>query len=331
VRFTTEKLIQLDNNIRSASDKAAAIEMSVIENLIEQIREVSNDLLLSADLIADLDVWCGLATCAVDWDWVCPRMTNGTEFNVIGGRHPVIESVLRETGDNFVKNDCNLNDAPIALLTGPNMAGKSTYLRQNAILVVLAHMGSFVPAKSAEIGVCDQLFSRVGASDNLAAGQSTFMVEMSETANILNRATSHSFIIFDEIGRGTATYDGMAIAQAVLEYLDGLGARTLFATHYHELTHLVSGYGGNLAHVECLTIDVCEHNNDIVFMHRIIPGVANRSYGIHVAKMAGMPDLVVARATAVLAELETVRMPSVVKKTNVAQKQQLSFFDTGEK
>ena len=341
VRFTTEKLIQLDNDIRSASDKAAAIEMSVIENLIEQIREVSNDLLLSADLIADLDVWCGLATCAVDWDWVCPRMTNGTEFNVIGGRHPVIESVLRETGDNFVKNDCNLNDAPIALLTGPNMAGKSTYLRQNAILVVLAHMGSFVPAKSAEIGVCDQLFSRVGASDNLAAGQSTFMVEMSETANILNRATSHSFIIFDEIGRGTATYDGMAIAQAVLEYLDGLGARTLFATHYHELTHLVSGYGGNLAHVKCLTIDVCEHNNDIVFMHRIIPGVANRSYGIHVAKMAGMPDSVVARAEEVLSGLEgettcVCNVPAPKKpKTSVAPcvespkpiKTQLSFFD----
>lgn len=339
VRFTTEKLIQLDNDIRSASDRAAAIEASVIESLIEEIRAVSNDLLLSADLIADLDVWCGLAMCAVNWDWVRPKMTNGPEFSIVGGRHPVIEYALRETGDNFVKNDCFLNDAPIALLTGPNMAGKSTYLRQNAILVVLAHMGSFVPATRAEIGICDQLFSRVGASDNLAAGQSTFMVEMSETANILRRAGQRSFIIFDEIGRGTATYDGMAIATAVLEYLDTLGARTLFATHYHELTGLTAGQGGNLSRVACLTIDVREHNNEIVFMHRIVPGIANRSYGIHVAKMAGMPDSVVARAESVLANLEGSHANNICsgdnQKTSVApcvespgpRKKQLSLFE----
>lgn len=187
------------------------------------------------------------------------------------------------------------------------MAGKSTYLRQNALLVVLAHMGSFVPATRAQIGICDQLFSRVGASDNLAAGQSTFMVEMSETANILQRATNRSFIIFDEIGRGTATYDGMAIAQAVLEYLNDLGARALFATHYHELTALSADTSGPLQNVSCLTIDVREHNNEIVFMHKIIPGVANRSYGIQVARMAGMPASVVARADAVLAALEETR------------------------
>jgi len=229
-----------------------------------------------------------------------------------------------------------LNDAPIALLTGPNMAGKSTYLRQNAILVVLAHMGSFVPASSAEIGICDQLFSRVGASDNLAAGQSTFMVEMTETANILRRAGRRSFIIFDEIGRGTATYDGMAIADAVLEYLDGIGARTLFATHYHELTDLCADRGGPLGRVACLTIDVREHNNDIVFMHRIVPGVANRSYGIHVAKMAGMPESVVARAESVLARFESGATVSQAapRKTSVAPcvesptsaKRQLSLF-----
>lgn len=331
MRFTTERLIELDNDIRNATDKAAAIEESIIESLIDEVRKVSDDLLNASEILADLDVWAALATVAVYMEWVCPEITNGTDFDVVGGRHPVIESVLRESGNNFVKNDCKLDDKQIALLTGPNMAGKSTYLRQNAILVVLAHMGSFVPATRAKIGICDQLFSRVGASDNLAAGQSTFMVEMTETANILRRATSRSFIIFDEIGRGTATYDGMAIARAVLEYLDTLGARTLFATHYHELTALSAGQGGPLGNVACLTIDVREHNNDIVFMHRIIPGVANRSYGIHVAKMAGMPDSVVARATAVLAELETVRMPSVVKKTNPGQKQQLSFFDTGEK
>jgi len=331
MRFTTERLIALDNDIRNATDKAAAIEDALIEKLIDEIRGVSDDLLAASEILADLDVWATLATVAVYMDWVRPDITDGQDFDIVGGRHPVIESVLRESGNNFVKNDCNLDERQIALLTGPNMAGKSTYLRQNAILVVLAHMGSFVPATRARIGICDQLFSRVGASDNLAAGQSTFMVEMTETANILRRATPRSFIIFDEIGRGTATYDGMAIARAVLEYLDTLGARTLFATHYHELTALAAGQGGPLQKVSCLTIDVREHNNDIVFMHRIVSGVANRSYGIHVAKMAGMPDSVVARATAVLAELESVRMPSVVKKTNTATNQQLSFFDVGEK
>ncbi len=303
MRFTTSRLIDLDNDVRSAADKASAIEAEIIESFIAQIREISDDLLSTADLLADVDVWISLASVADTYSWVRPNMTDDCAFDVVGGRHPVIESVLRTRGDNFVKNDCNLNAHAIALLTGPNMAGKSTYLRQNAIIVVLAHLGSFVPAQSATIGVCDQLFSRVGASDNLAAGQSTFMVEMSETANILNRATNRSFIIFDEIGRGTATYDGMAIAQAVLEYLDELQPRTLFATHYHELTRLV--LSGNLHHVSCLTIDVREHNNEIVFMHKIVSGVANRSYGIHVAKMAGMPSSVIARAECVLSALES--------------------------
>ena len=304
MRFTTSQLIDLDNDVRSASEKSMAIEEDIINKFIENIRTISDDLLATADLLADLDVWVALATVAIEYDWVCPKITNDTEFSVVGGRHPVIESVLRARGDNFVKNDCNLSGKKIALLTGPNMAGKSTYLRQNALIVVLAHMGSFVPATNATIGVCDQLFSRVGASDNLAAGQSTFMVEMSETANILRRATNRSFIIFDEIGRGTATYDGMAIAQAVLEYLNDLTPRTLFATHYHELTALTGDNNGELKNVLCLTIDVREYNNEIIFMHKIVPGVANRSYGIHVAKMAGMPDVVINRAEAVLAALE---------------------------
>ena len=302
MRFTTPALIDLDNDIRSASEKAAAIENDIINEFIEKIRAVSNDLMNTADLVADIDVWLSLANVADIYSWVRPTITNDKEFEIIGGRHPVIEYVLRKNGDSFVKNDCNLNDKPIALLTGPNMAGKSTYLRQNAILVVLAHLGSFVPATSAKIGICDQLFSRVGASDNLAAGQSTFMVEMVETSNILNRATEKSFIIFDEIGRGTSTFDGMAIAQAVLEYLNELGARTLFATHYHELTKLV--VDENLSNVACLTIDVREHNNDIIFLHKIINGVANRSYGIAVAKMAGMPEKIVMRAESVLENLE---------------------------
>lgn len=333
MRFTTSKLIDLDNDIRNASDKAAAIEAEIINTLIEKIREIADNLMNTADLIADLDVWLALANCADFYSWVRPTITNSTEFNVIGGRHPVIESVLKKHGDNFVKNDCVLNDKAVALLTGPNMAGKSTYLRQNAILVVLAHLGSFVPATSATIGICDQLFSRVGASDNLAAGQSTFMVEMVETANILNRATKKSFIIFDEIGRGTSTFDGMAIAQAVLEYLNTLTPRTLFATHYHELTELVSSE--NLSNVSCLTIDVREHNNDIIFLHKIILGVANRSYGIAVAKMAGMPRHVVERAEQVLNNLESNSLKTPVKDIKISvkpvveeevKKEQLSLF-----
>lgn len=305
MRFTTARLIDLDNDVRSAAEKSSAIENDIINNFIDQIRQIADSLLSTADLLADGDVWVALAEIASRYDWIRPNMTTDCAFDIVGGRHPVIESVLRIRGDNFVKNDCNLNARAIALLTGPNMAGKSTYLRQNAIIVVLAHLGSYVPASSATIGVCDQLFSRVGASDNLAAGQSTFMVEMAETANILNRATNRSFIIFDEIGRGTATYDGMAIAQAVLEFLDNLQPRTLFATHYHELTTLVGTGAGCLNHVSCLTIDVREHNNEIIFMHKIVSGVANRSYGIHVARMAGMPPSVVARAECVLNALES--------------------------
>lgn len=331
MRFTTPQLIDLDNDIRNAVDKASAIEEEIINNFISDIRNISDDLLATADLLSDLDVWAGLAMCAVEYNWVCPQITNGVEFTVVGGRHPVIESVLRSHGNNFVKNDCDLSTKKIALLTGPNMAGKSTYLRQNALIVVLAHLGSFVPATSATIGVCDQLFSRVGASDNLAAGQSTFMVEMSETANILRRATNKSFIIFDEIGRGTATFDGMAIAQAVLEFLNDLTPRTLFATHYHELTGLAYDNNGGLPNVSCLTIDVREYNNEIIFMHKIIPGVANQSYGIHVAKMAGMPESVVARAQAVLDDLENskqnTRTTKAGAKTNTGNKSGLNVQD----
>jgi len=321
VRFTTEQLINLDNDVRNAAERAAGIEAEIVSNLTNKIRDVADDILAAADMLADLDVWFALSRCASLYNWTCPEMTQNTAFDIVGGRHPVIEYALQKTGDAFVKNDCNLNVRPIALLTGPNMAGKSTYLRQNALIVILAHLGSFVPATRATIGICDQLFSRVGASDNLAAGQSTFMVEMAETANILHRATEQSFIIFDEIGRGTATYDGMAIAQAVLEYMNGLRARTLFATHYHELTALVGDAPDKLQNVACLTIDVREHNNEIIFMHKIVAGVANRSYGIHVARMAGMPDAVVARAADVLAGLETREPAQITQPQNTATPQ----------
>ena len=349
VRFTTARLIELDNEVRGAAGKAVGIEQEIITRLIETINAAAPSLFFAADLLAESDVWSALAECAEEYGWVQPTITETAAFDIRGGRHPVVEKILRSRAEHFVKNDCEIGTedhglgvcdsvtaenqtAPrkiadesrtpgsesrkaIALLTGPNMAGKSTYLRQNALIIILSHMGSFVPADSARIGICDQLFSRVGASDNLAAGQSTFMVEMTETANILNRATNKSFIIFDEIGRGTATFDGLSLAWAVLEFLDALAPRCLFATHYHELTALANYPSAQdkakgvcvapLQNLKCLTVEVKEYNNEIIFMHKIVPGVAASSYGIHVAKMAGMPAGVVARAEAVLAGLES--------------------------
>jgi DNA mismatch repair protein MutS len=242
-------------------------------------------------------------------------VTAGTEFEIHGGRHPVVEQALRQAkGGPFIENDCVLGRAApprlgleeeaegrIWLVTGPNMAGKSTFLRQNALITVLAQMGSYVPARSAHIGVVDRVFSRVGASDELARGRSTFMVEMVETAGILNQATDRSLVILDEIGRGTATFDGLSIAWAALEYLHAVNkCRTLFATHYHELTALA----GRLDSVVNVTIDVKEWHDDIVFLHKVRPGAADRSYGIQVAKLAGLPGLAVRRAREVLAHLE---------------------------
>ena len=346
VRFTTPRLIDLDNEVRGAADRAGGIEQEITAKLIETVKDAAKSLLYAADLLSDADVWSCMAECAEEYRWVRPTMTDDCSFDVHGGRHPVVEKILRSRAEQFVKNDCKLGSREsevgnrntdmdstsdsrlptsgkaIALLTGPNMAGKSTYLRQNALIVILAHLGSFVPADSATIGICDQLFSRVGASDNLAAGQSTFMVEMTETANILNRATEKSFIIFDEIGRGTATFDGLSIAWAVLEFLDKVAPRTLFATHYHELTALADNVNVGaycirpnddmgvcntpLQNVKSLTVEVQEYNNEIIFMHKVAPGVATSSYGIHVAKMAGMPKSVVARAEQVLGNLEKV-------------------------
>jgi len=309
VRFTTARLTELDMEIKNAHDESGVIENNIILALIEKIREFADKIFETAAFLAEIDVYMSLAEAAGFWEWSRPAITDGREFVITDGRHPIVEKTLREKSEIFVKNDSNLSGHPIALLTGPNMAGKSTYLRQNALIVILAHLGSFVPARAAEIGLVDQLFSRVGASDNLASGQSTFMVEMSETANILNNATKSSFIIFDEIGRGTATYDGMSIAQAVLEYTANLGSRCLFATHYHELTKT------NFPGVKNRPIKVAETDasgapgGNMVFFHKIIGGVASRSYGVHVAKMAGMPDAVVKSAIKILQSLE-VRVQS---------------------
>ncbi len=302
VRFTTVRLAELDSEIRSAAEKAVAVEKEIVRELIEKIRGAAEDLRKIAEVLARIDVYAALAEVAIINNWVRPNVVNEKVFNIIGGRHPVVEHVLSNNHSQFVANDCVFeNGKTVWLMTGPNMAGKSTYLRQNAIIVVLAHLGSFVPARSAQIGIVDQLFSRVGASDNLAQGQSTFMVEMIETANILNRATDRSFVILDEIGRGTSTWDGLSMAWAVLEYLNQLGCLTLFATHYHELVALRD----TLSKLACMTIEIKEQDNEIIFMHRVISGVANRSYGIHVASMAGVPKPVILRAEAVLKQLES--------------------------
>ena len=298
MRFTTPRLTELDSEIKNAIGRSAAIEQKIIEDLIENVRAHADGISEAADFLAEVDALGALSEAATEWGWTRPKIAAEPTFKVSGGRHPAVEKTLRENADLFVKNDCDLSEKRIALLTGPNMSGKSTYLRQNALIVVLAHLGSFVPADSAEIGIADRLFSRVGASDNLASGQSTFMVEMTETANIVNNATARSFIIFDEIGRGTATFDGMAIAGAVLEWAAEVRPRCLFATHYHELVDK------KLPSVRNLTTKIAEAAGEIIFMHKIIDGIASRSYGIHVAKMAGMPDKVVAAAERALAELE---------------------------
>jgi DNA mismatch repair protein MutS len=268
----------------------------------------------TADALAELDVLAGWAVLAREWDYRRPEIDDGSVLEIVDGRHPVVEQMLkspdaapaRGTSQAFVPNDTLLacGDAQIALLTGPNMAGKSTYIRQVALITLLAQIGCWVPAKSCRVGLVDRIFSRVGASDDLARGNSTFMVEMNETANILNNATVRSLIILDEIGRGTSTYDGLSIAWAVVEHLHRepeSGPRTLFATHYQELTQLDK----HLPRLRNFSVAVKEWNDDIVFVRRVVPGAADRSYGIQVARLAGLPPAVIDRAKTILGKLES--------------------------
>ena len=258
---------------------------------------------LSAAAVAAADVLCSLATVAIQRGYCRPEITLNNEISITDGRHPVVEVMLKDS--LFVPNDTRLgstNDT-VCIITGPNMAGKSTYMRQVALIVLMAQMGSFVPAKAAKIGLVDRVFTRIGASDDLASGQSTFMVEMSEVASILKYATSRSLLILDEIGRGTSTYDGMAIARAVLEYAANprkLGAKTLFATHYHELSTIEA----ELPNVKNYNIAVKKRGDQMIFLRKIVPGAADDSYGVEVAKLAGLPNAVVSRAREILAELE---------------------------
>jgi DNA mismatch repair protein MutS len=259
-------------------------------------------LLATARALAELDVHAALADVAVRGHYVRPQLTDGVELQITAGRHPVVEQTIEEA---FVANDTTMDAAAeqILIITGPNMAGKSTFLRQTALIVLLAQIGSFVPADRARIGVVDRIFTRIGAQDDIATGQSTFMIEMTESANILHNATRRSLVILDELGRGTSTYDGLSIARSVIEYIHNhpkLGARTMFATHYHELTELAEV----LPRVRNYNVAVTEEDGHIVFLRRIVPGGADRSYGIHVAELAGMPPTVVRRADEVLLTLE---------------------------
>lgn len=303
VRFTTADLTALEQKIMEAADKALALEQALFTALVGDILSQADGIAALAAALARLDVAAAHAALAEECRYTRPVVDMGSGFRIEKGRHPVVENTVRGAGDGgFVANDCALTGRDkIWLLTGPNMAGKSTFLRQNALIVLMAQMGAYVPAAAAQIGVVDRIFSRVGASDDLARGHSTFMVEMVETAGILNQATERSFVILDEIGRGTSTFDGLSIAWAVMEYLhDVKGCRTLFATHYHELT----GLQEKLEKMSCHTVRVKEWQDKIVFLHEVIAGAADRSYGIHVGKLAGLPADVIRRAEEVLRLLE---------------------------
>lgn len=304
VRFTTVELSALETKILNAAGRAIELELEIFDRLCAETLAQSDALQAMADGLAEIDVMTALSHLARGSNWNRPSLTGGKEFYVEQGRHPVVERALAETGEQlFVANDCNLSSDPSAiwLLTGPNMAGKSTFLRQNALIAILAQAGSFVPAARAEIGVISQIFSRVGASDDLARGRSTFMVEMVETAAILNQADENALVIVDEIGRGTSTYDGLSIAWATLEHLhESNQCRALFATHYHELTQVAA----KLDRVDCATVTVREFQGEVVFLHEVKKGAADRSYGVQVAKLAGLPDAVIERARIVLNALE---------------------------
>ena len=306
VRFTTVELSEMETRILNAGNRALEIEMRLYSGLKQEILDAAAQLGDTARALAEIDVAAALAEIAAAQDWCRPEIEDSRAFEILGGRHPVVERALRaQGGAPFIANDCALADgaagADIWLLTGPNMAGKSTFLRQNALIALLAQAGSFVPARAARIGLVSQLFSRVGASDDLARGRSTFMVEMVETAAILNQADENALVILDEIGRGTATWDGLSIAWATLEHLHEVNrCRALFATHYHELTHLA----GQLDGVDNATIAVKEWEGEVIFLHEVRKGAADRSYGVQVAKLAGLPPSVVERARVVLETLE---------------------------
>ena len=302
-RYITTEMKSLESDILSAQEKIEDLEKSLFTQVCHQIEQHIDSIIASARAIALVDVFQSLANVAVEYNYVKPSLSMTNNITIEEGRHPIIERNLGS--ESFVPNNTKMgyDDSHIMVITGPNMSGKSTYLRQVALITLLAQIGSYIPAKKADISIVDRIFTRVGLQDDLTKGQSTFMVEMVETAYILHQATPKSLVILDEIGRGTSTYDGLAIAKSVVEFIHGhprLGCKTLFATHYHELTELETTLPG----VKNLTVSVIEHNGDVTFMRRIIPGSASRSYGIHVARLAGLPQTVLNRAATILTELE---------------------------
>lgn len=315
-RYTTPRLKELEDSIMGAEDRLCNLEYSIFCDVREKIYAQIGKVQATAKIIAAVDMFASLALVAEQNNYVRPQITTDGKIDIREGRHPVVEKMIRN--DMFVSNDTYLDDKKhkIAIITGPNMAGKSTYMRQTALLVLMAQIGSFVPAQSAQIGIVDRIFTRVGASDDLASGQSTFMIEMTEVANILRNATKNSLIILDEIGRGTSTFDGLSIAWAVVEYIANtklLGAKTLFATHYHELTELE----GKLESVDNYCIAVKEQGEDIVFLRKIIKGGADKSYGIQVAKLAGVPENVLKRAREIVQQLSDHDIASKAKDIEV--------------
>ena len=327
-RYTTDELDTLADTILGAEDKLYALEYETFVEIREKLAAEMKRVQKTADAIAKLDVFASLALVAEQNGYVRPTLNKKGVIDIKEGRHPVVEKMMGN--DMFISNDTFLDNSKnrVSIITGPNMAGKSTYMRQVALIVLMAQIGSFVPAKSARIGLVDRIFTRVGASDDLASGQSTFMVEMSEVANILRNATKHSLLILDEIGRGTSTFDGLSIAWAVVEYISNaklLGAKTLFATHYHELTELE----GKIAGVNNYCIAVKEKGDDIVFLRKIIKGGADKSYGIQVAKLAGVPEMVIQRAKEIASQLNDHDMMQKAREMDgyIEEAQQLSFFD----
>ena len=302
MRYVTEELVDLQEKLLSASSELVNLESKLINELVKLITARSEDFDAAIDYLCRLDVALSMAYIAGMRGYTRPELTEEKVLKIEGGRHPVLELLV----DDFISNDCDLCDSSrISILTGPNMAGKSTYLRQNALIILMAQIGSFVPANQALIGITDRLFSRIGASDDLAKGRSTFMVEMIETASILNQATDKSFVILDEVGRGTSTYDGISIAWAVVDHIYKINrCRTIFATHYMELTSIKN----DIPEMKCQTLKVHESKGKVVFCHSIIDGIADKAYGVYVAKLAGLPKSVVSKANSLLNKLEKYRI-----------------------
>lgn len=325
-RYVTQELKELEDLILGAEDKLYALEYELFSNVRDQIGEEVVRIQRTAKAVANLDVFASLALVAQRNNYVRPKINENGVIDIKNGRHPVVEKMIEN--DMFISNDTYLDNQKkrVSIITGPNMAGKSTYMRQSALIVLMAQIGSFVPAEKATIGIVDRIFTRVGASDDLASGQSTFMVEMTEVANILRNATAKSLLILDEIGRGTSTFDGLSIAWAVIEHISNTklcGAKTLFATHYHELTELE----GKIPGVINYCIAVKEKGDDIVFLRKIVKGGADKSYGIQVAKLAGVPESVIARAKELVEELSDADITAAVKDLTTPKKKQKIVYD----